>query len=107
MPKSTKKLVSLDEMNDKYLGKKGTPERDSFEWEFQMAMIGETIRRVRKVRNLTQSQLGELVGVQKAQISKLESSTNSATIGTIYKIFSALKADIHFNIKLKGRPSIH
>ena len=107
MAKSRMKLVSLDEIHDKYLGKRGTPERDLYELEFQMTMIGDTIRRVRKVRKLTQSQLGELVGVQKAQISKLENSTNSATIGTVYKIFTALKADIRFSVKLKGRAVAH
>jgi len=50
---------------------------------------------------LTQEQLGELVGVQKSQISKLESSTNSATIDTILKVFKALKAEIKFNVKLE------
>ena len=41
------------------------------------------------------------VGVQKAQISKLESSANSATIDTILKVFKALKAEINFNVKLE------
>ncbi len=58
------------------------------------------IKKARQERNLTQEKLGELVGVQKAQISKLESSANSATIGTILKVFKALKAEIHFNIKM-------
>jgi transcriptional regulator with XRE-family HTH domain len=40
-------------------------------------------------RNLTQEQLGEFIGVYKAQISKLESCTNNATIDTILKIFKA------------------
>jgi hypothetical protein len=39
--------------------------------------------------------------VQKAQISKLERSTNSASIGTVIRVFKALKAEIHFNVKLE------
>jgi transcriptional regulator with XRE-family HTH domain len=50
---------------------------------------------------LTQEELGRLVGVQKAQISKLESSANSATIDTILKVFKALKAEINFNVKIE------
>jgi transcriptional regulator with XRE-family HTH domain len=50
---------------------------------------------------LTQEELGKLVGVQKAQISKLESSTNSATIDTVLRVFKALKADINFNVKIE------
>jgi transcriptional regulator with XRE-family HTH domain len=50
---------------------------------------------------LTQEELGRFVGVQKAQISKLESSVNSATIDTILRVFKALKAEINFNVKLE------
>ncbi len=49
---------------------------------------------------MTQEELGQLIGVQKAQISKLESSANSATNDTIIKVFRALKAEINFNVKL-------
>ncbi len=49
------------------------------------------------------AQLGELVGVQKAQISKLENNANSATIDTILKIFRALQADIYFSVTIDGK----
>jgi transcriptional regulator with XRE-family HTH domain len=58
-------------------------------------------RSARQERQLTQEELGKLVGVQKAQISKLESSANSATIDTILKVFKALQAEINFNVKLE------
>ena len=96
------KSYSLAEMKDKYIGKTGTSERDEYEYELRMDLLGKMIKQARQERNLTQEQLGELVGVQKSQISKLESSTNSATIDTIIKVFSALKADIHFRVKLEN-----
>ena len=65
-----------------------------------MDVLGRMIKATRQERSLTQEQLGLLVGVQKAQISKLESSANSATIDTIVKIFTALKAEIHFKVSL-------
>ncbi|WP_202909125.1 helix-turn-helix domain-containing protein [Chitinophaga rupis] len=68
-----------------------------------MAVLGHMIRKARKERNMTQEQLGKLIGVQKTQISKLESSVNSATIDTIVKIFKALNADIHVKVKLENR----
>ena len=68
-----------------------------------MDVLGKMIKTARQERNLTQEQLGELVGVQKAQISKLESSANGATIDTILKVFKALKADIHFNVTFEKR----
>jgi HTH-type transcriptional regulator/antitoxin HipB len=95
------KSYSLSEMKDKYIGKAGTPERDKYEYELRMDVLGRMIKQARQERNLTQEQLGQLVGVQKSQISKLESSTNSATIDTIIKVFKALKAEINFNVKLE------
>ncbi|MDO9038303.1 MAG: helix-turn-helix transcriptional regulator [Lutibacter sp.] len=92
---------SLAEMKDKYIGKEGTIERDEYEYELRMDVLGRMIKTARQERNLTQEQLGQLVGVQKSQISKLESSANSATIDTILKVFKALKADIHFNVTLE------
>lgn len=88
-------------MKDKYIGNLGTSERDQYEYELNMELLGRMIKEARQERNLTQEQLGELVGVQKSQISKLEKSANSATIDTIMKVFRALKADIHFNVTLE------
>ena len=96
------KTYSLAEMKDKYIGKVGTTERDEYEYELRMDVLGKMIKTARKERNLTQEELGRLVGVQKAQISKLESSANSATIDTILKVFKALKAEINFSVKLEG-----
>ena len=96
------KSSSLTEMKDKYIGKIGTPYRDEYEYELRMDILGMMIKNARLERNLTQEELGKLVGVQKAQISKLESSANSATIDTILKVFKALKAEINFNVKLEN-----
>ena len=97
------KSYSLAEMKDKYIGKIGTSNRDEYEYELRMDVLGRMIKTARQERNLTQEQLGELIGVQKAQISKLESSANSATIDTILKVFKALEADIHFNVTLENQ----
>jgi DNA-binding XRE family transcriptional regulator len=95
------KTHSLAEMKDKHIGKVGTKERDEYEYELRMDVLGKMIKTARQERNLTQEELGRLVGVQKSQISKLESSANSATIDTILKVFKALKAQINFSVKLE------
>lgn len=95
------KTYTLSEMKDKYIGKAGEKGRDEYEYELSMDVLGRMIKTARQERNLTQEQLGQMVGVQKSQISKLESSTNSATIDTILKVFKALKAEIHFNVTLE------
>lgn len=101
MAKEKNRTYSLAEMKDKYIGKVGSPEKDQYEYELSMEVLGRMIKTARQERNLTQEQLGQLIGVQKSQISKLESSANSATIDTIIKVFKALNAEIHFNVKLE------
>lgn len=95
------KARTLADMKDKYIGKVGSKERDDYEYELRMDVLGRMIKAARQERNLTQEELGKLVGVQKAQISKLESSTNSATIDTVIRVFKALKVDINFNVKIE------
>ncbi len=94
------KTSTLSEMKDKYIGSVGTMERDEFEFELRMDVLGKMIKKVRLERQLTQEELGKLIGVQKAQISKIENSTNSATIDTIVKVMDALNAEISFIVKL-------
>ena len=94
------KLYSLDEITDEFIGKPGTPKRDAFEYELRLDVIGEAIKQARKERHLTQEELGRLVGVKKAQISKIENSLTDARFETIIKVFKALNAKINFNIEL-------
>jgi HTH-type transcriptional regulator / antitoxin HipB len=94
------KVYTLDEVQDKLLGKVGTPERDLFEYELQMDLIGKAIKQTRKERQLTQEELGKLVGVQKAQISRLESNAGNVTMETLIKVFTALKAKVRLQIEL-------
>ncbi len=68
-----------------------------------MELLGEMIKQVRLERNLTQEQLGKLIGVQKAQISKLENNTTNVTMDTILRVFTALKAKISFHVELKNQ----
>jgi len=93
------KSIKLSELKDKTLGKVGTPKRDKYEQELKVELLAEQIKQLRIERNLTQEQLGELVGVQRAQISKLENNTGNVTISTLMKIFGALKAKVTFEIE--------
>lgn len=74
---------SLDELIDKHIGEVGTEKRDAFEEELRLDILGQTIKRIRKERNMTQEQLGQLVGVKKAQISKIENNLTDARFETI------------------------
>jgi DNA-binding XRE family transcriptional regulator len=94
------KMMTLDQMKDNDIGKVGTAERDKYEFDLRMEVLGDMIKSVRKERNLTQEQLGELIGVQKSQISKLERNTKNVTIETILKVFQALKANVRFSVEI-------
>lgn len=98
--KEKMKTYSLDLMLDKHIGKRGTKKRENFEYELSLDLLGEAIRQAREARNLTQAQLGALVGVQKAQISKLENSMKDARVETIIRVFHAMQASINFNVTL-------
>ena len=94
------KTIPFDKIKDKYIGPIGSPERDKYEFELQLELIGETIKEIRKKRNLTQEQLGALIGVRKAQISKLENNRKNITLDTLIRVFHALKAKVDFNVEL-------
>ncbi len=97
------KLYTMDQVKDKFIGKRGTQKREKYEMELQMELLGEMIKHVRRERNLTQEQLGKLIGVQKAQISKLENNTTNVTMETILRVFTAMKATISFQVELKNQ----
>ena len=97
------KTYSLEELTDQYIGKKGSLKRDEFKNELRLDLLGQTIKKVRLDRNLTQEQSGEIVGVKKAQISKIENSTTNARFDTILKVFKALDVKVSFNIEINKR----
>lgn len=87
------KLYSLEEVTDELIGQKGTPEREDFDRKVEEALhayrIGEAIKKARISQNLTQEQLGASIGVQKAQISRMERGY-SISIPTMSRVFKAL-----------------
>jgi len=92
------KLYSFDELLDEDLGKAGTSERDTFEAaaeaEIHAYHIGNAIKQARKEKNLTQEQLGELMGVQRTQIPKIESGKN-LNFSTVARAFKAMGIPAH------------
>lgn len=98
------KTTTLDELKDKTYGPLGTVQRDKLEQELKMEILREEIKRLRKESNMTQEQLGKLIGVQRAHISKLENNASNITIGTLMKVLSALNAQ--FNFTIDKRPEV-
>jgi HTH-type transcriptional regulator/antitoxin HipB len=94
------KTYSIEQVQDKLIGKVGTPERERFEYELQMDLIGKAIKQTRQERHLTQEELGKLIGVQKAQISRIENNASNVTMDTLIRVFTALKAKVKFQVEL-------
>lgn len=87
-------LTPVSEIVDEVWGKIGTPERDEMEAQLKEELnayfIGEAIKKARKAQNLTQEELGERIGVQRAQISRLEKGKSVITLPTMSRVFRAL-----------------
>lgn len=99
------KFYTQEEIEDEFIGEKGTPERDRYEAELELFFIGEAIKRARQEKNLTQEELGKLVGVQKAQISRIESGKN-LTFATVIKLFKAMGISARLEIDRLGKVAL-
>ena len=95
------KFKRFDDIKEKYLGKEGTKKRDLYEFDLKLDVLGDMIKQLRNEKKLTQTQLGEMIGVKRSEISKLERGSRNMTITTVLKIFRGLKADIKFKIETK------
>ncbi|HEX8326484.1 MAG TPA: helix-turn-helix transcriptional regulator [Hymenobacter sp.] len=98
--KSPIRVTKYRDLKDELVGAPGTAEREQFEFELSLELIPLKIKEYRKQQNLTQSELGALIGVQKTQISKLETNAVNVTLDTLLKVFGAL----HTKIKLSFEP---
>ena len=100
-----KDFITLEESKDMLIGKPGTPERDAYEEEIKLYAIGAAIRETRKQQSLTQEELGQMVGVQKSQISRIENGKN-LTFATVLKLFKAMNISVNLDIDKLGRVAL-
>lgn len=100
-----KGFYTQDEAKDLLIGEIGTPQRDEYEEELEMFLIGDVIKRVRLEKKLTQEDLGKLIGVQKAQISKIENGKN-LTFSTVIKVFKAMGISAKLEIESLGKVAL-
>lgn len=77
---------TLTELEDKYIGKIGSPEREQYEKELSDLMIGMQIRNGRIKLDLTQQELATRVGKKREFISRIENDGSNLTIKTLRDI---------------------
>ena len=100
-----KRFYTHEEVVDELIGTVGTPPRDKYEEDLELFLIGEAIKRTRLEKNLTQEDLGKLVGVQKAQISRIENGKN-LTFSTVIKLFKAMGVSAKLEIGNLGKVAL-
>lgn len=103
------KFIDFEETLDRDLGPVGTSKRDNFERNVDEAVhaykLGEAIRQARLSLNLTQEQLGEKIGVQKAQISRLERG-KSISLSSITRVFKAMGIPLSLEMGKIGKVAL-
>jgi DNA-binding XRE family transcriptional regulator len=95
------KTISHEELLDKYIGEKETNERMEFENELQLDVLSFKLKELRKQKQLSQTELGKLIGKDKSQISKIEKGTQNLTIQTILQIMKALNTKFKFRFEIE------
>lgn len=101
----TMKFYTEEEILDRHIGEKDTPKRDKFEADLHSFLIGEAIKQARQSKNLTQEELGNLIGVQRAQISRIENGKN-LTFSTISRVFKAMGISAKLEIGNLGKVAL-
>lgn len=80
------KTKTLEEFKEQHYGKRGTPKRDKLEKGFEAFKLGALLHEARLKKGLTQEQLAERCGTNKAYISKIENNVKEVRISTLQKI---------------------
>lgn len=94
-------LTPLSELIDKEFGKLGTPTRDEYERGFEDFKMGILIQEARKKKGMTQQELADKCGTNKAYISRVENDIKDVRLSTLRKIIeSGLGGELELAIKL-------
>jgi len=92
---------TLDKFVDEQYGKRGMPKRERFEKDYEQFKFGVLIQEARLEKGLTQEQLAEKCGTNKADISKIENNIKDVRLSTLQKIIEVgLGGQLELSIKL-------
>ena len=87
-------LTPIEDLIEEDFGAVGTPERDQFEMECDVFVIGEQLKDERIKAGLTQEQLAEKIGTKKSFISRVERGHADIQLSTLVKLFRGLGRQI-------------
>ena len=86
MKKTGTNVITFDELLDSKYGKQGSPEREQWEEEFEAFKIGVLIEEARTRLGLTQEELAQKSGTNKAYISRIENDASDIRLSTLLRI---------------------
>lgn len=95
-------LYTLENIKDKYIGKKGSPKRDKYETDLNAFLMGESIKEARLKKQLTQQQLSERSGIGRTAISRVENGKD-CSLRTISRICRAIGIKTEIGLSGIGR----
>ena len=99
--KTKNNTKALAQLIDEQYGKKGTKKRDAFDKGYQTFKLGAMIHGARLEKGLTQEQLADKCGTNKAYISKVENDIKDVRISTLQKIIEVgLGGHLNLSVKL-------
>ena len=94
-------ITTLDEMIDKYIGPKGSANRDDFDRGFQDFAIGMLIKESRLKLEMTQEQLARKVNKKREYISRVENNCGNITLKSLRDIVEiGLGGKLHIEVIL-------
>jgi len=77
---------SWKDIKDNVYGTIGTERRDELERDFESFKIGLLLKKAREEKQLTQSELAELVDKKREYISRVENNGSNLTLKTLFDI---------------------
>jgi HTH-type transcriptional regulator / antitoxin HipB len=85
-----KQLPTMNDYLDEKYGKVGTLERAEFSAKANAFYYGELIKEKRKEKHLTQQELADQIGKERAYIAKIEQGKTDMQISNFTQIINAL-----------------
>ncbi len=100
--KEIRKSKTLEQLEEKYFGKKGNARRDDYEKQVKIEIIGELLKQFREDKHLTQGQLAEKMGIDKTYVSKIENNLKTQRLDTLLSFLKALRGQLLIRIPSDG-----
>ena len=98
---ASSKTKTLEQFKEAHYGQRGTAKRDQLEDGFEAFKLGALLHDARLKKGLTQAQLAERCGTNKAYISKIENNVKEVRLSTLQKIIEVgLGGHLHLTISL-------